>query len=303
MAELHVWQLGLEIGRQNSRGSTNSRFHDFWPSQKGWCPRCTALPTNLDGEGKRRSEEHTEVLVNCLDLGVLWDEYGIVGDLVTILTKGLRRFPQGRGFKQWTADNSKALMKPLKDMSPPDIVRTFRAFLEFYYLVRRDVHDKDTLAKIQDTLSKFHQYRTIFQNLGVRPTGFSLPHVPGHHQLMTNADTDSNAVNNNHNEDDAVPGHTTTSHVELGRQQCHQINQPDLPNLIQQFLFDQIHLDDVNASSSHDIPFSLCPYFDGQVSVFHSATAYYYAPCDPSGINCMRGKILRAVPSWRGGAP
>ncbi|EGO03817.1 hypothetical protein SERLA73DRAFT_69647 [Serpula lacrymans var. lacrymans S7.3] len=151
---------------------------------------------------------------------------------------------------------------------------------------------------------------------------------------MTNADTDSNAVNNNHNEDDAVPGHTTTSHVELGRQQCeyhiptsslpayislvnltepgyarhtaqlgHQINQPDLPNLIQQFLFDQIHLDDVNASSSHDIPFSLCPYFDGQVSVFHSATAYYYAPCDPSGINCMRGKILRAVPSWRGGAP
>ncbi|EGO30780.1 hypothetical protein SERLADRAFT_339506, partial [Serpula lacrymans var. lacrymans S7.9] len=49
---------------------------------QGWCLRCTVLPTNLDGESKRRSEEHTEVLVNCLDLGVLWDEYGIVGDLV-----------------------------------------------------------------------------------------------------------------------------------------------------------------------------------------------------------------------------
>ena len=24
---------------------------------------------------------------------------------------GLRRFPQGRGFKQWTGDDSKALMK------------------------------------------------------------------------------------------------------------------------------------------------------------------------------------------------
>ncbi|EGO04991.1 hypothetical protein SERLA73DRAFT_149286 [Serpula lacrymans var. lacrymans S7.3] len=51
---------------------------------QGWCLRCTVLPTNLDGESKRRSEEHTEVLVNCLDLGVLWDEYGIVGDLVLI---------------------------------------------------------------------------------------------------------------------------------------------------------------------------------------------------------------------------
>lgn len=26
---------------------------------------------------------------------------------------GLRRFPQGRGFKQWTGDDSKALMKVL----------------------------------------------------------------------------------------------------------------------------------------------------------------------------------------------
>ena len=27
------------------------------------------------------------------------------------LFPGLRRFPQGRGFKQWTGDDSKALMK------------------------------------------------------------------------------------------------------------------------------------------------------------------------------------------------
>jgi hypothetical protein len=27
---------------------------------------------------------------------------------------GLRRFPQGRGFKQWTGDDSKALMKVSK---------------------------------------------------------------------------------------------------------------------------------------------------------------------------------------------
>ncbi|KAG6807820.1 hypothetical protein H0H92_006325 [Tricholoma furcatifolium] len=31
---------------------------------------------------------------------------------------GLRRFPEGRGFKQWTGDDSKALMKQLPDMFP-----------------------------------------------------------------------------------------------------------------------------------------------------------------------------------------
>ncbi|KAH9008887.1 hypothetical protein EDB84DRAFT_1280891, partial [Lactarius hengduanensis] len=127
----------------------------------GWCPQ------------NRRSRELTNALVNVLDLGMLWDQYGIVGsvtpftsefphadihDIITpdilhqvvkgtfkdhlvswvedylLLTysknnanailddidrrialappfPGLRRFPQGQGFKQWTGDDSKALMK------------------------------------------------------------------------------------------------------------------------------------------------------------------------------------------------
>ncbi len=44
--------------------------------------RCTARPEDLDGEGGRRSREHTELLVHELELGVLWDEYGLVGDIV-----------------------------------------------------------------------------------------------------------------------------------------------------------------------------------------------------------------------------
>lgn len=28
---------------------------------------------------------------------------------------GLRRFPEGRGFKQWTGDDSKALMKVIEN--------------------------------------------------------------------------------------------------------------------------------------------------------------------------------------------
>jgi hypothetical protein len=44
--------------------------------------RCTAKRTDLDGGGGRRSRDHTELLVSELELGVLWEEYGLVGDIV-----------------------------------------------------------------------------------------------------------------------------------------------------------------------------------------------------------------------------
>ena len=44
--------------------------------------RCTANLNVLDHCGGRRSRDHTELLVCELELGVLWDEYGLVGDIV-----------------------------------------------------------------------------------------------------------------------------------------------------------------------------------------------------------------------------
>ncbi|TFK58421.1 hypothetical protein BDN72DRAFT_782112, partial [Pluteus cervinus] len=56
---------------------------------------------------------------------------------------GLRRFPQGRGFKQWTGNDSKALMKvilpALDGLVPAGMVRALSTFLEFCYIVRRSV--------------------------------------------------------------------------------------------------------------------------------------------------------------------
>ncbi len=70
---------------------------------QGWCPRyvtvsavftsngyltpsahrCTAYPDDLDGDiTGRRSHEHTCALLDAFDLKTLWDEYGVVGDLV-----------------------------------------------------------------------------------------------------------------------------------------------------------------------------------------------------------------------------
>ena len=44
--------------------------------------RCTARPDDLDGESTRRTREHSDTIVEELELGVLWDEYGLVGDIV-----------------------------------------------------------------------------------------------------------------------------------------------------------------------------------------------------------------------------
>lgn len=64
----------------------------------GWCARyvvmalrssycisdwfCSCTSKDLTAAGGRRSREHTEALVSHFELGVLWEEYGLVGDLV-----------------------------------------------------------------------------------------------------------------------------------------------------------------------------------------------------------------------------
>jgi len=89
----------------------------------------------------------------------------------------LRRFPEGRGFKQWTGDDSKALMKvylpAIAGHVPPQMVRALSSFMEFCYLVRRSVIDEDDLIVIDKAVTNFHQDRVIFDE--VRPDGYSLP--------------------------------------------------------------------------------------------------------------------------------
>ncbi|KAJ7211255.1 hypothetical protein GGX14DRAFT_534636 [Mycena pura] len=79
---------------------------------------------------------------------------------------GLRRFKDGRQFKQWTGDDSKALMKiylvAIKDLVPHEIVSTLSAFLNFCYLVRHRDFDEATLEAIENAVSIYHQRREIF---------------------------------------------------------------------------------------------------------------------------------------------
>lgn len=61
----------------------------------------------------------------------------------------------------------------------------------------------------------------------------------------------------------------------------------------------QLHLDDENT----DIPLSLCPEFDSDISVFHSATSTFYSPSDASGLKGMRREVIRSTPCWRNKEP
>ncbi|KAI9067436.1 hypothetical protein FKP32DRAFT_1672995 [Trametes sanguinea] len=209
---------------------------------QGWCAKCTAHRADLDtADAPRRCHEHTAAILDALDLKSMWDDYGIVGDLLPFTVgfpradihemlspdllhqvikgtfkdhlvtwveeyleivhgpanaaeiladidrriaavpsfPGLRRFPEGRGFKQWTGDDSKALMKvylpALVGHVPEQMIQALSAFLEFCYLVRRNVITTQTLLQIEDALARFHRDRIIFEEAGVRLDGISLP--------------------------------------------------------------------------------------------------------------------------------
>jgi hypothetical protein len=77
------------------------------------------------------------------------------------------------------------------------------------------------------------------------------------------------------------------------------IDQPDLVNLIQQFLYDQCHSDSESDESSSNT--SNLPEFHEKICVFTSAVATFHAPSDISGIGGMRYERIHAVATWRKG--
>ncbi|KAI6107417.1 hypothetical protein EV401DRAFT_1871800, partial [Pisolithus croceorrhizus] len=72
---------------------------------------------------------------------------------------------------------------------------------------------------------------------------------------------------------------------------------PTLPRLVGEFLYEQLHCEPIS-SPSH--PRHL-PVFTGPLKVFHSATATFVSPSDPSGIGSMRHEMIRAIPMWHHG--
>jgi hypothetical protein len=84
----------------------------------------------------------------------------------------------GHDFKQWTVNDSKALMKvflpAIEGHIPQDMVCAFRALLEFCYIARHNVITEASLNELQEALTQFHHYCEIFKTTGTKPH-FSYP--------------------------------------------------------------------------------------------------------------------------------
>ncbi|KAJ7026458.1 hypothetical protein C8F04DRAFT_1296863 [Mycena alexandri] len=208
--------------------------------------------------------------------------------------RGLHRFPQGRGFKQWTGDDSKALMKvylpAIEGYVPAQMVGTFSAFLKFCYLVRRN--------------------RIIFEQEGVVLSGFSLPRQ---HSMQFDAVAPNGLCSSMHIKPVKEPWRRSSRHEALG--QMLTVNDridklgASRVDFVERGMIpgptrrppppDQEHGDDGGPSDRRDI--------SGKVLLARRHTP-----------NCLRrpaelGKLLdasdlpnmriRAVRSWRGGSP
>ncbi|KAF8267178.1 hypothetical protein EI94DRAFT_1701204 [Lactarius quietus] len=82
---------------------------------------------------------------------------------------GLRRFPEARNFKQWTGDNSKALMKvylpAIEGHIPDQMVQAMHTFLKFCYIARRDIHDTHSIEALEDALRRFRCHLQAHQGV------------------------------------------------------------------------------------------------------------------------------------------
>jgi hypothetical protein len=89
---LRAWPIYCRLSRTGTAGLHRARLvpkvrvtatHKIRGTLTNKLFRCTAPAADLDSKRHvRRSQAHTELVVEAFELGVLWDEYGLVGDVV-----------------------------------------------------------------------------------------------------------------------------------------------------------------------------------------------------------------------------
>ncbi|THU92773.1 hypothetical protein K435DRAFT_829595 [Dendrothele bispora CBS 962.96] len=255
---------------------------------------------------------------------------------------GLHRFPEGRGYKQWTGDDSKALMKvilpAISGLVPPQMVRTFSAFLEFCYLVWRNIINQETLVAIDAAVARFHHERDIFREVGVRDEdttlGFSIPrqHALSHYRYLIEEFGAPNGLCSSITESKHIkavkePWWRSRRFEALGqmlvinsRMDKPAASQVDFKShgMLDGPLSEKLELvmgEIPEDADDDDVKLARCPIrslpktLDAlanhirKVEVYPSAVATFYAPSDKSGIGGMHRERIRSTASWQGGPP
>ncbi|KAF9062687.1 hypothetical protein BDP27DRAFT_1385099 [Rhodocollybia butyracea] len=272
--------------------------------------------TTLSSEGKTRADE----IMDDIDAQIA----------VTPPFPGLRQFPQGRRFKQWTGDDSKALMKvylsAIADYMPESIMKCLSTFMDFCYLVQRPTLDETTFKEVQTLIDRYHHYREAFHMSGVREH-FSLPRQhskPWRRSNRYNALSQMLLINQRLDKLDVTPAldpfdagvedmgaagdeESLLGEVKLAKTYersyptdisllSRYLNQPNLESLACFFLYEQLN----GEPPPPDYRNEDLPAIGSIVRVFHSAVATFHAPSDISGTHGMRRERIQATPQWYG---
>ncbi|KAJ7113623.1 hypothetical protein C8R44DRAFT_741205 [Mycena epipterygia] len=346
---------------------------------QGYCPRCLSPLHDLDQVSARCCLEHTEALLEGLTLKELWDDFGIVGDIIPFTTgfpcadihdlismdllhqiirgtfkdhivdwveayiwgaiaitppfPGLRHFPVGWGFKQWTGNDSKGLMKVYLPATaghlPSQMVKTVTnmfgapnglcsSITESKHIkavkkpYRRSNRNKplSQILLANQRLDKLAAARVDFTARGMMSGAFlPLPPPPPRESLSPPPDPNDERIDHG-----AIDGPTCLGEFKLAKtydslvrkvpRNVHQLatylGQPRLHELIRRFLFEQLNPD---APDDRVVSLAECPDFSERVFIYNSARAVFYAPSDVSGIGGMRHERIRATKSWYRGPP
>ncbi|KAH8979151.1 hypothetical protein EDB92DRAFT_1955468 [Lactarius akahatsu] len=200
----------------------------------------------------------------------------------------LCRFPQGRGFEQWTGDDSKALMKvylpAIKGHVPSDAMLVTNQRLDKLAAARANFEAKGLLDEdAQGGCAGTQGERGISNH----PNGIDDETQPQPQPIIN-------------------PLQAEESNVKLGRGRhasdvaslTNELKVPHLPRLINRFLCGQL-----DGNGDHEDPNHTCPRYMGRICVFNCATTMFHTPSDPSNDQGMRHEVIWATPSWLKGKP
>ncbi|KIK73476.1 hypothetical protein PAXRUDRAFT_178339 [Paxillus rubicundulus Ve08.2h10] len=101
-----------------------------------------------------------------------------------------------------------------------------------------------------------------------------------------------------------MPIQTLTDHWTSEHKQAWQVidlaeklHITQLPELLQWFPFLMNHPD--NPQEMCDIPLTECPWYNGKIKVFNSASVTFFAPSDISRVDGMQHELICSCPVWR----
>ncbi|EGO30562.1 hypothetical protein SERLADRAFT_364517 [Serpula lacrymans var. lacrymans S7.9] len=263
---------------------------------QGWCPQCISMTDNLDVSRPFTNDfpcaDIHEILspdlLHQIIKGTFKDHLVLYVDKYLVLTHGrkcadqilddidsciaaalsypgLRRFPQGCGYKQWTGDDSKVLMKvslPALVGHVPDGI--FRAPNGLCLSITEAKHIK----AVKEPSKCSSCYEALRQMLTTNQRFNKL--------AASCVDFTSRGML----EDDILTYALANADLELegtsGQPRC---------------------------SPSYDVPLRGCPRLspNTKISVVHSATIYFHTPSDKSGVYGMHREVICITPMWQKG--